>query len=414
MKRKKPAFYYSPFSKFGITPEMRERILGKRENGELFDKDDWDAYALAIDCEFLDDEVDIADSGILADLEKGARKHGSAFCGAALGAAILAAFTRREVVSDAISWLERSFHQGVKSAAFTLAAWYSDRAKLRDLRDFEDVDLPIPRCYEPSDGHPIVEFPANRAECTRRGLFWALAGLVEEIDDCEGILAEFDDSDDLTKEFEELFRKAADAGGCPVAQKRLAVFLMRGGAGKDDRAKAVSLLRSAAKSGKPGDLFLLALALKETLEELHASTPEEIFGLCLEAANKGLPEAMLQVALFYGDGFGTEQDRATASEWMEKAADEGEGNACLVVGKLLLDLAKTPKEKREAVSMIRFAAEEKDIAGAWAELATAYETGVGLYVNRKKAAACLKRAKEIGWEPPKDGDPGQAATPDRP
>ena len=69
----------------------------------------------------------------------------------------------------------------------------------------------------------------------------------------------------------------------------------------------------------------------------------------------------------------------------------------LFLGLILLENAQTKADARDAVRWIRRAAEEGGIPGAWAMMSRIYTTGLGLYVNKKKAAECLKRAKALGW-----------------
>ena len=393
-------FYYSPLTSYDITPAAKESFLKKwNGDGDLAEKD-WDALALVCEQQLMDHETDTA--SVFEMLENGAREHGSHLCAAVLGAAILGTYTRRMVVADGLSWLSRAVHDGVASAAYPLAAWYADRAVWRDLPEFEDVDLGLPTCYDPIPDCPPVPFPKNRAECLHQALFWTLTGLANDIWECEKILPRIDASDELISEFEDLLRKAAKT---PLAAKRmLAMHLFRPGSSKKDHEEGIGLLREAAEYGDPHDTFGLSMALKETVGELPDSTAKESFQLCLKAAEGGEPAAMRELSYHYSEGFGTEKNDKLSVKWLCDGAEAGDGECQFLSGIMLLDAATTPKERRNAVSWIRQAAEDNDIPAAWAELAKHYETGDGLYKSKKQANYCRKRAAELGWASSKEDE----------
>lgn len=391
--------YYSPLTNYGITPLKKQMFLDMWERGDELPEEEWDTLALVREEQFFDDEIDIED--VFGSLEEGARQHGSRLCAAVLGAGILGTYTRRAVVADGFSWLTRAFHEGVENAAYPLAAWYANRALMRDLPDFEDVDLGLTSCYDPTPDCPPVPFPRNRAECLDRALFWTLTGLANEIDECGRFLYIIAAPDELYDKYEDLLRKAAARSS--LAKTLLATNLFRDGTSAEQHAEAIGLLRDAAKEGTPRETYLLAKALKDTVGELPDSTPEEAFQLCLKAAEGGEPSAMRDLSVYYGTGIGTEKNQDLAARWLAEGAHAGSGECQYLVGTLLLDAATTPKERRVAVNWIRMAAEENDMPEAWVTLARHYETGDGLYKSKKQAHYCRKRAAELGWNP--DSDP---------
>ncbi len=361
--------YYSPLSSYGITPLKKDMFLEAWERGDELPNEEWDTLALVRESQFFDDKIDIED--ILDDLEEGARDHGSHLCAAV--------------------------HEGVQSAAYPIAAWYANRARMRDLAAFKDVDPDQSSCYDPTPECPQVPFPRNRAECLEQALFWTLNGLANDIWECETILPDLDAPDELIAKYEDLLRKASQTPP-PAPRRLLACYLMRDGTSARDHAEAISLLRDVASDGDAHDKLVLAMALKECMDELPDSTPREVFRLCLEAAEAGDPSAMRELSYHYGDGFGTEKDGKLSAKWLSDGAEAGDGECRLLAGTILLDAAKTTKERREAVDWIRLAAEENDIPAAWALLADHFETGDGLYKSKKQALHCRKRAAELGWK----------------
>ena len=400
----KQLVYRTPLVDFGITPLMKEMILDKAAKGDALSPDDLEALALARDSQFLKGELgDGETTAAIQDLGDAAREPGGTKSAAVYGAAILSLFIRRALVSDRLSWLARAALDGLAGAAFPLAGWYADRVAERDLGLFPDLDLPgFESGYEPAPGRPPVAFPQNLAECVEQAFLWSLAGLAEKVFECDEILAGLPVPDELVDQHVDLLEKAVAADSF-AAKRLLAGHLFRENASAAEHARGLGLFRELAQDGSPDDFFALSLALKETVGEQPGSTPEEAFEWCRKAAEGGIAPAMRELGLHYGEGFGAEKDQGLSVKWMCDAADAGDGEARLITGALLLDAAKTPKEAREAVSWIRLAAEENDVPAAWAQLARAYETGLGLYVNKKKSAACLKRARELGWKP--DSEP---------
>lgn len=80
--------------------------------------------------------------------------------GAILGKAILATFTRRQIVEDALSFLTRAVAQGIRSAAVELCYFYFDRINNNDLANFEDVDVGVSNCYSATKQFLRIIFPS--------------------------------------------------------------------------------------------------------------------------------------------------------------------------------------------------------------------------------------------------------------
>ena len=388
-------YYYSPLLTYLVTPLKKEMFLEQRKRGDTLPEKEWDTLALVSDEQYLDKEIDLAD--VINEVEEGARKHGSRLCAAVLGAYYLGhSFWRKHSV-DGLSWLARAVHEGVHSAAYPLAEWYANRASQRDLQGFVEYDAPFTSRYDPTPDCPPVPFPKNRAECLDRTVFWALTGLSEQIYECEEALDKIGLSDDLVAPHYDLLRKAAQTDSV-MAKGVLATYLFRDGTSAEEHAEAIGLLRAIAGHGVPREIYLLSMFLKDTVGELPDSTSEEAFQLCLKAAEGGYPAAMRELSFLYEDGFGTEKNHQLSVKWLADGAEAGDGECRLLVGKMLLSVANTPKERREAVNWIRMAAEENDDPVAWAILAEHFETGDGLYKSKKQAHYCRKRAEALGWQ----------------
>ena len=109
---------------------------------------------------------------LLSNLELNARENGDEVCGAVMGKAVLLTFTRRQVVTDALSYLSRAAEKGVKGAAVELCAWYAGRMIANDFERFENADVGLDDCYDPTPEYPRTAFPTTVAECRRRLVYW--------------------------------------------------------------------------------------------------------------------------------------------------------------------------------------------------------------------------------------------------
>lgn len=80
---------------------------------------------------------------------------------------------------------------------------------------------------------------------------------------------------------------------------------------------AVSYFKSASARGNANAYYELGLIYQNELERVEA------FNCFMKAAEKGLPEAMLEVAKAYETGLGTSRNRDQAINWYSKCEDTG-------------------------------------------------------------------------------------------
>lgn len=384
---------------FGDANALRDRIQDLMANvaaRKTLTDSDLDILALHWDNQFEDRTVDDLE-GTLEMLEVGADL-GNRCCAAVLGAAILFLYGRRQVVADGLSWLARAANEGVVDAHYALLRWYSRRWHADDLRDYEDVDVGLDSCYDATKKSPPVPFPADRKDCLRQAWLWALRGTVAGCKPCAEKVAEFDLPPEIRYADLDLLRKAA-ATGNPGARLSAARYAYREDSSAKERRKAADTLRELAEDGFPDAQLGYARAIEACPEDCQGTTPADALKWYLAAAEKGQPEAMYRLGFHLKSGDLGPADPDKAAEWYRKGAEAGDGDCQFFHGTFLFDNAQSEKDRREAVRWIRRAAEENDVPGAWAMLSDIYTTGAGLYVNKKKAADCLKRAKALGWEP---------------
>ena len=120
---------------------------------------------------------------ILNNLELNARQNGNDVCGAVMGKAVLLTFKRRQVVTDALSYLSRAAEKGIQGAAAELCAWYAGRITANDLGSFPNADVGLDDCYDPTPEFPRQTFPRNLTECRRRLVYWLAKTSEADFDD---------------------------------------------------------------------------------------------------------------------------------------------------------------------------------------------------------------------------------------
>jgi len=179
---------------------------------------------------------------LLNNLELNARRNGDEVCGAVMGKAVLLTFQRRQVVTDALSYLSRAAEKGVKGAAAELCAWYAGRIAANDLGNFPNADVGLDDCYDPTPEFPRQTFPRNLSECRRRLVYWLGKTTEADFDDIKGdFKALTGSSSDLPASWEQAKERLESFIDGPKAKVRLehAKKLINGASGAD-AAKQIS------------------------------------------------------------------------------------------------------------------------------------------------------------------------------
>jgi TPR repeat protein/outer membrane protein OmpA-like peptidoglycan-associated protein len=129
-----------------------------------------------------------------------------------------------------------------------------------------------------------------------------------------------------------------------------------------------------------------------------------------KSAEQGLGEAQLLVGLSYFIGMGTEKDRSEAAKWFEKAAEAGSADATYQMGLVYLLGAGRPRNEekgleylrdaarlgnQEALDFFERAAEQNDTM-AQLFLAQLYTYGAGVQQNATKAMNLYQQAATAG------------------
>ncbi|QDH15224.1 hypothetical protein E3E11_04440 [Oecophyllibacter saccharovorans] len=234
------------------------------------------------------------------------------------------------------------------------------------------------------------------------------------------------------------YRHAAEQGHVPAA-RALAFLYLSGTGTKPDQRQAAHWLRHAAEAGDShadaelGTLLLLDEArtvqegdqLQERLRQ-RARKGDMVsaynLGVCLAQGIGGernpaealqwlaqARESVVNAQFWYGSlvfhGQGQEADPLEGLHWMEKAAQAGMTEACLAVGRILVNghfregpagrEVVIPPDHEKAVLLYRPAAERDDPEALFA-LGALFGGGHEVAEDRQKAEGYFRRAAELG------------------
>ncbi len=149
----------------------------------------------------------------------------------------------------------------------------------------------------------------------------------------------------------------------------------------------------------------------ESKDVTEGASPEEIAGLTdrlhqrfrsavrwlRKAAEQGHGEAQLLLGVFLSSGevFSFLCDPEEAAEWFRKAAEQGLSGAQLALARQYQDGRGVPRDEREAVQWFTKAAEQGDEDAQFA-LGSIYFAGEGVKQDHKKAAIWIRKSAEQG------------------
>lgn len=125
-----------------------------------------------------------------------------------------------------------------------------------------------------------------------------------------------------------------------------------------------------------------------------------------QAAEQGNPDAQRILGLMYefGDGFdnGVPMDKMKAFEWYKKAGEQGNSQAQVKVGEMLIEgRTGIVKDEAKAFDWFKKASEQGNDEGQW-YLGNMYNEGKGVLQDKFKAIEWLKKAAEKGNKLAKD------------
>lgn len=181
---------------------------------------------------------------------------------------------------------------------------------------------------------------------------------------------------------------------------------------------------AAANGGDEYAMTELAMAYLNGTDEVEEN-PEKAYYWFVKSAEAGNPEAMFNAGLFTAKGYGTERDFEISSQWMKKAANEGDEDAknwleefgnitefisgaeagdaqaqAELASKLMrlggvMDQAGADRDYEECLMWAEKAVAQNNGLGCWI-LALAYEHGRGVEEDINKAIEIFQKGAELG------------------
>ena len=338
---------------------------------------------------------------ILGNLEASA-KVGNELAGAVLGKAVLATFTRRQVVEDALSFLSRAVAKGVRGAAVELCHFYFDRINNDDLDEFEDADVGVDDCYPATKEFPRIHFPSCVEECADRVVACAI-----EATEQGGVDAILYALTIVLTDFggEEKYVRALDEAVLKCAKERvtegMASFAVLRAVKEGNYPNplwAINVLEYGAEQGEAYSLgFLGQMYLTGKMKQVKqdANKAFDYFTRSVAAGNN-LAKPLL--AQCYREGLGVAPDEKKAVSLMLEAADENVPEAMVEVGRNLVEVGLEKGDGRavkDGCDYIRRAAEDENYPEAWKAMLEFHERRIGPFKTNKFARAARAALKEL-------------------
>ncbi len=338
---------------------------------------------------------------ILGNLEASA-KVGNELAGAILGKAVLAAFTRRQVVEDALSFLTRAVAQGIRGAAVELCYFYFDRINNDDLDDFEDADVGLDDCYPATKEFPRVYFPSSVEECAHRVVAGAIAAT--EQGDFDAIvyaltivLTGFGGEEKSVRALDEAVLKCARERVTEGMASFAAVRAVEAG-NYPNPSWAIKVFEFGAKQGEAYSLgFLGQMYLTGKMKQIKADA-NKAFDYLTRSVAAGNNLAKPSLVQCYRKGIGVEPDEKKAVALMLEAAGENVPEAMVEVGRNLVEAGLEKgdgKAVRDGCSYIRRAAEGENYPEAWKAMLEFHERRIGPFKTNKFARAARAALKKL-------------------
>ena len=338
---------------------------------------------------------------ILGNLEASA-KAGNELAGAVLGKAVLATFTRLQVVEDALSFLSRAVAQGVRGAAVELCYFYFDRINNGDLDDFEDADVGVDDCYPATKEFPRIHFPSCVEECANRVMACAIEAT--EQGDFDAILYALTI---VLTDFggEEKYVRALDEAVLKCAKERVtegmasfAAFRAVQEGNYPNPLWAINVLEYGAEQGEAYSLgFLGQMYLTGKMKQVKADA-DKAFDYFTRSVAAGNNLAKPSLAQCYREGIGVAPDEKKAVSLMLEAADENVPEAMVEVGRNLVEVGLEKGDGRavkDGCEYIRRAAEDENYPEAWKAMLEFHERRIGPFKTNKFARAARAALKEL-------------------
>ena len=188
---------------------------------------------------------------------------------------------------------------------------------------------------------------------------------------------------------ERYLRRAAKAGNAD-AQYALAMLLLKSAGPGGKSGEAIELLRRSASS-VPESVYMLALI--QARSSADPATAER--KVVTTAAESGFGPAQYQLAADMLREAPDKERDLIASQWLQRASDQGQVLATFDLGILYLEGTRVPRDAKKGIALLEIAA-EAGLARAEYALGRAYSLGDGVAADHRKAPLYTRRAAAKG------------------
>ena len=189
-------------------------------------------------------------------------------------------------------------------------------------------------------------------------------------------------------------KAAADRGNAEAQFYYGGFLLKKKGTPEEAEAAGKYLLKSAEQGYAPAQNHI-GICYQSGAGGLEKN-PEKALEYFRRAAEQGYAESMVHLYVIYRNREGTEQNKATALQYLRAASDADYYPACVMLGMELLQGSQaSPERQEEGVALLLKAAEGDDPIGQLL-YATCCENGFGMEKDLSDAAGWYRRAAKAG------------------
>ena len=189
-------------------------------------------------------------------------------------------------------------------------------------------------------------------------------------------------------------KTAADRGNAG-AMCDFGSYLMNGEGVEKDEAAAVEYWKRSAEQDFPAALHKLGMCALRGLCGVEKNEAEAA-AYFKRAAEGGDRESIFTLGMLYDNGLGVEKDPRKALEYLQKASELKQPDACFLIGTKLLTLDGISQERaEEAMGMLLTAAEAGQPAAQFM-YGMCCESGRGVEQDLAEAAGWYRRAARSG------------------
>ncbi|MBQ5544651.1 MAG: sel1 repeat family protein [Clostridia bacterium] len=196
------------------------------------------------------------------------------------------------------------------------------------------------------------------------------------------------------KEAAKVIKIAADRGSA-AALTDYGVYLMNGDGVEKDEKAAVECWKKAALQDFAPAQYKLGVCYTQGVCGLDKNDAMAA-RYFIEAAEGGIPDAMFNLAIFYGNGIGVAADGAKSMEYLQKAVMRKQPEACYYLGSRLVTKENRTEEETLHGAALLLESAESGYPEAQFIYGMCCHEGRGVEKDLAEAAGWYRRAAKAG------------------